>query len=816
MPLPLPNLDDRRWIDLVQEGRALIPRHSPNWTDHNIHDPGITLIELFAWLTEISVYRLNRVPERHTRKFLALIGFTPLPPRAAQTFLTFNPDPGTGPFLLPEGTEFEAVDAANAPVPFRTLRDLDVAVVKLAAVQVADLDSTGKLVIRDRTEDWRDGVPIAALGLNPQHGAALYLGFSELPTQIPVSLAFRFSGPGNDSQERSRIIEEAAAQRAACRPVLPDIHCEGEVVETDQVSHVVLPHHSARITWEVFTGAAPDNWKELKAVTMPVRPNVGEVADDTRSLTLDGIVEVNVPTTIIRTTLGEVTTNLFYLRGTLTSGAYDAPPLLVDIAPNGVFAEQAVPVSQSFTVPAGVTPVGPAPTDGTITRLIMQLHASSTVKTLTFDPAAVGAPDVLVINYQAPSAVSGQITLELTLVGIGDGRPRQRMSLRQSPVQVESLRLFTHANNLWFEWLRRDDFDASVRTDFHFVLDPMSGEITFGDGERGRVPPEDCLVLAMYRATRADFGNVDAHTITQPSDTPRNSMLLDGLPAPVRDQLSRITTNRAPATGGTASEDLSATIGRAVETLHAHERLLDLCAETKCQTLDQIDSNRVHAIRAPTRAVNLLDIERLTRDVPGTRIARARAWPAVHPGYPCLKAPGVVTVVVIPNMPGAKPEPSPGLLEAVKRYLDRRRMVCTRVEVVGPNYLDVRVRASVRTRPHTDAARVRTQILQALNAFFDPVTGGPGGGGWPFGRDVYRSEILQLIDGVPGVDHVLELSLSTPSGEPQCGNVPLCPNWLVTSGMHQIEINSPFPDGRTLSNALRECPSPETNNEPFD
>jgi hypothetical protein len=63
MPLPLPNLDTRRYDDLVAEMRALIPQLAPEWSNHNIADPGITLIELLAWLTEATLYRLNRTPE---------------------------------------------------------------------------------------------------------------------------------------------------------------------------------------------------------------------------------------------------------------------------------------------------------------------------------------------------------------------------------------------------------------------------------------------------------------------------------------------------------------------------------------------------------------------------------------------------------------------------------------------------------------------------------------------------------------------------------------------------------------------------------
>ena len=73
MPIELPNLDDRQYNDLVEEMRALIPRYAPDWTDHNASDPGIMLIELLAWLTEATLYRLNRVPETTEWRFLELL-----------------------------------------------------------------------------------------------------------------------------------------------------------------------------------------------------------------------------------------------------------------------------------------------------------------------------------------------------------------------------------------------------------------------------------------------------------------------------------------------------------------------------------------------------------------------------------------------------------------------------------------------------------------------------------------------------------------------------------------------------------------------
>ena len=79
MPIPLPNLDDRTYADLVEQARALIPKLCPNWTDHNPTDPGIVLTELFAWLVEMVLYRINAVPDRNYLAFLRLLN-GPVPP----------------------------------------------------------------------------------------------------------------------------------------------------------------------------------------------------------------------------------------------------------------------------------------------------------------------------------------------------------------------------------------------------------------------------------------------------------------------------------------------------------------------------------------------------------------------------------------------------------------------------------------------------------------------------------------------------------------------------------------------------------------
>jgi len=73
MPLTLPNLDDQSFQNLADLGRALIPGLDPDWTNHNPSDPGITLLELFAWLTESLLYRVNRIPDQNQLAFLRLL-----------------------------------------------------------------------------------------------------------------------------------------------------------------------------------------------------------------------------------------------------------------------------------------------------------------------------------------------------------------------------------------------------------------------------------------------------------------------------------------------------------------------------------------------------------------------------------------------------------------------------------------------------------------------------------------------------------------------------------------------------------------------
>jgi predicted phage baseplate assembly protein len=110
MPLITPRLDDRRFQDIVDEAKSRITRYCPEWTDHNVSDPGVALIELFAWMTDLLLYRVNQVPDRMYVKFLELIGVRLEPPRSARAPVTFYlstalPDDVS----IPEGTEVATI-----------------------------------------------------------------------------------------------------------------------------------------------------------------------------------------------------------------------------------------------------------------------------------------------------------------------------------------------------------------------------------------------------------------------------------------------------------------------------------------------------------------------------------------------------------------------------------------------------------------------------------------------------------------------------------------------------------------------------------
>ena len=189
MALPVPNLDDRRFQDLVDEAKRLVQQRCPEWTDHNVSDPGVTLIELFAWMTDQVVYRLNRVPDRNYVKFLELIGVSLFPPTAARTSLTFwlsAPQPDT--VTIAAGTQAATVrtDTSEA-IAFTTTEDLPIV--------PSSLERLGSMIdgktLRDHWGALEKGTEFACFQPVPKPGDALYIGLSEAVPSNAVRLRFK-------------------------------------------------------------------------------------------------------------------------------------------------------------------------------------------------------------------------------------------------------------------------------------------------------------------------------------------------------------------------------------------------------------------------------------------------------------------------------------------------------------------------------------------------------------------------------------------------------------------------------------------------
>ena len=142
MPLPPPELDDRKFQDIVDEAKRLIPRYCPEWTNHNVSDPGVALIELFAWMSEMVLYRVNQVPERLYVHFLNLVGIEPFAPSVARTDLTFWLSTVLEtPVIVPAGTEAMTTAGASGggadAVIFTTTQDLEIAPPTLRAAKTS-------------------------------------------------------------------------------------------------------------------------------------------------------------------------------------------------------------------------------------------------------------------------------------------------------------------------------------------------------------------------------------------------------------------------------------------------------------------------------------------------------------------------------------------------------------------------------------------------------------------------------------------------------------------------------------------------------
>ncbi len=247
--LPTPNLDDRHFQDLVDDAKRLVQKRCPTWTDHNVSDPGVTLIEAFAQMVDQLIYRLNRVPDLHYVKFLELIGVELRPPAAAHGEVTcWLSAPQPQPVVVRAETQVATprTDIAE-PVVFCTTRELEIIPCSFgrAASQTVDSPPT------DRTSSLDHG-GFPCFQASPQVGDALVIGLSNAVPSCAVLLRMdcTVSGRGVDPR-RPPVIWEALTTDRGWQPCEVDRDETGGLNRSgDIVLHVPDDHANAILIQE--------------------------------------------------------------------------------------------------------------------------------------------------------------------------------------------------------------------------------------------------------------------------------------------------------------------------------------------------------------------------------------------------------------------------------------------------------------------------------------------------------------------------------------------------------------------------------------
>ncbi len=258
MPLPAPNLDDRGFQDIVDEAKRLIPRYCPEWTNHNLSDPGVALIELFAWMSEMILFRLNQVPDRLYTKFLDLVGIEPFPPSVARTELTFflstALDHAVG---IPEGTPVATIGTPGGAdeVLFATTADLVIAPPELVAAKTGRAGDDQ--LFTDAWDDLRfEGAAVTCFTSSPiAAGDAVYLGFANslAGCLLRLSISASIEGIGVDPRDPPIAWETWSGEAWLPTPVHTDttggLNRDGQIVLRVPAAMAPLSLGGTRAHW---------------------------------------------------------------------------------------------------------------------------------------------------------------------------------------------------------------------------------------------------------------------------------------------------------------------------------------------------------------------------------------------------------------------------------------------------------------------------------------------------------------------------------------------------------------------------------------
>jgi Baseplate J-like protein len=687
MPLPLPLLDDRSQTELLDDLLARIPAHTPEWTHQQPGDPGRTLLELFAFLGDALLYRVNQIPLKQRRAFLNLIGQPRRAARPARCLLQLAlPDEARS------AVELKARAICPKPVVFETLDEIAIAPVvgevylkrRLQAPQRRALDQTlGELQALYGPQ------PIEPYAVAPlfADGRAVPAGVDVVGEAIDGCVWIALLTPP------PRGSEDVAALRERCAQAL----ARNDLLQPRPFNLGLLPSLGLPDEQQLL----PPRGGVPLLVEMSLRDANGATAfgallplsDSTAASRQPGVLRL-LPPSAARIGVGDDAR-----AANERSGVGLEPPRLDD--------------------------------PGRQARLIAWLRVRP-------DPA-FGPVSQLRLSWLGLHAVraEGRHSMGNLIVADADGLADLRVPLPVGDVDEDSLRIELAEDGSRFEpWQRVDDLGLlpvpAARDARAYELDAQAGELRFGDGLRGRVPPLGSRIkVVQLRTGGGAAGNLPAGTLQDINPQEQRP----GRPVPRLRVLQP-----ADALGG---ED--------AETIEAAENRLS------------------HFLRHRERAVTEADYRVLAAQTPGAAVGRVALLPRFKPHTRQFDIPGVVSVLVLPAATGVGSAPNPRadrpLIEAVHAHLDARRPLATELYVIGCEYQPIGVTVAVGLRDDSahDATlhAVRDAIAQAL---WPLPPGGFDGQGWPLGRSVIDRELAVAVARVPGVASVPGLSLFVPAG----------------------------------------------------
>lgn len=786
MSLPIPNLDDRTFSQIAEDGRSLIAGTTPEWTDHNVHDPGITFLELFAWLAEIEHYRLNRTSAASYLRYFSLIGLKPHAQEAARVTVETVFDKLAKGKFVPANSVLTAI--GNESVPFQTLRDTYLTPAELKEIVT---QAGGRVISQTKAE-----VNLAGhydlFGPDPRSGDYLELGFKDWFEEEQGQLAITLYE--NDLPDRPAFATKA-------RGFVP----------------------SAKIRWEYL---AAGKWQELNIIE-----------DGTLNFSRSGdLIFGKTDKQPAPRKLNGGREELYWIRAVLEEGHFEIPPRIFSIVPNTIHARQVETIVnedlktglgtpdqqvQLNKFPVLIDPqvddgpfqvgevldwrvltlrlAGPFDSQDSYQKAVGYIAESLKALGAVIDPDKLGDDDKYRLAQVFDRLLDDEGFYRQEQMGVvstdkgftdlktkAESRCREREHIRRfnrfllqrifpdllmsDRIEIETDSPTACAGgrvNQWLSWERVENFLQSGPDDRHYTFNPRTGVVLFGNGLNGRIPQATESIRArFYRVTRGEQGNLAAHKLWQLGVTVELSDEEKSRP--------RVWTNPAPATGGRESESIEDA---------------------------KLRSRGIFRKQAPVLTAK--DYETAAIQTPGLRVARAKAVPNYNPRLPKLNLPGELTIIVAPQpapqqaFPESPPPmPSDGFLKTVFNHLETLRLVATNIHVVGPKYVPVTVSCRVFLKKGASSAEANKIIRKALESYLDPTRGGPDrDSGWPFGRSVFPSEITQQLARIPAVDYVTGVSLN---GLKVGQKLKLPYNGLPTAGENQVQLIS-FEDRGTAA-----------------